>query len=122
MIVMRTDVLSMILGWTLIALAIPLAASGIATAFLDNIELALIAFAVPSIISLTLGVTMLTLWTRTNTSERLRDKEAFAAVALVWPLAVLIGSLPFWLGGVFVGPFTGDATMLDIGRGAVNSW
>ena len=70
---MRTDVLSMILGWTLIALAIPLAASGIATAFLDNIELALIAFAVPSIISLTLGVTMLTLWTRTNTSERLRD-------------------------------------------------
>ena len=122
MIVMRTDVLSMILGWTLIALALPLATSGIATAFLDNIELALIAFAVPSIISLTLGVTMLTLWTRTNTSERLRDKEAFAAVALVWPLAVLIGSLPFWLGGVFVGPFTGDATMLDIGRGAVNSW
>jgi len=122
MIVMRTDVLSMILGWTLIALALPLAASGIATAFLDSIELALISFAIPSMISLTIGISMLTLWTRTNTSERLRDKEAFAAVALVWPLAVLIGSLPFWLGGVFVGPFTDGATMVDIARGAVNSW
>jgi trk system potassium uptake protein TrkH len=122
MIVMRTDVLSMILGWTLIALALPLAASGIATAFLDSIELALISFAIPSMISLTIGISMLTLGTRTNTSERLRDKEAFAAVALVWPLAVLIGSLPFWLGGVFVGPFTDGATMVDIARGAVNSW
>ena len=119
---MRTDVLCMILGWTLIALSLPLAASGIATAFLDSIQLALISFAIPSMISLTLGISMLTLWTRTNTSERLRDKEAFAAVALVWPLAVLIGSLPFWLGGVFVGPFTDGATMMDIGRGAVNSW
>ena len=119
---MRTDVLSMILGWTLIALALPLAASGIATAFLDSIELALISFAIPSMISLTIGISMLTLGTRTNTSERLRDKEAFAAVALVWPLAVLIGSLPFWLGGVFVGPFTDGATMVDIARGAVNSW
>ena len=122
MIVMRTDVLSMILGWTLIALSIPLAASGIATAFLDNIELAIISFAIPSMISLTIGVTMLTLWTRTNTSERLRDKEAFAAVALVWPLAVLIGSLPFWFGGMFVGPFTDGASFLDIARGAINSW
>jgi len=122
MIAMRNDVLSMILGWTLIALSLPLAASGIATAFLDSIELALLSFAIPSLLSLTLGVTMLTLWTRTNTSERLRDKEAFAAVALVWPLAVFIGCLPFWLGGMFVGPFTDGATMMDIGRGAVNSW
>lgn len=119
---MRTDVLSMILGWTLIALSLPLAASGIATAFLDSIELALISFAIPSLFSLLLGITMLTLWTRTNTSERLRDKEAFAAVALVWPLAVFIGCLPFWLGGMFVGPFTEGALWEDIFRGAVNSW
>ena len=37
------------------------------------------------------------------TTERPRD-EAFAAVALAWPVAVLIGSFPFWLGGVFHGP------------------
>ena len=119
---MRTDVLSMILGWTLIALSLPLAVSGIATAFLDSIELALISFAMPCLISLVLGITMLTLWTRTNTSERLRDKEAFAAVALMWPLAVFIGSLPFWFGGVFVGPFTEGAAFIDIARGGVNSW
>jgi len=119
---MRTDVLSMILGWTLIALSLPLAASGIATAFLDSIELALISFAIPSFISLVLGITMLTLWTRTNTSERLRDKEAFAAVALVWPLAVFIGCLPFWFGGMFVGPFTEGAALVDIARGGINSW
>ena len=119
---MRTDVLSMILGWTLIALSLPLAASGIATAFLDSIELALISFAMPCLISLVLGITMLTLWTRTNTSERLRDKEAFAAVALMWPLAVFIGCLPFWFGGVFVGPFTEGAAFIDIARGGVNSW
>ena len=122
MIAMRTDVLSMILGWTLIALSLPLAASGIATAFLDSIELALISFAMPCLISLVLGITMLTLWTRTNTSERLRDKEAFAAVALMWPLAVFIGCLPFWFGGVFVGPFTEGAAFIDIARGGVNSW
>lgn len=122
MIAMRTDVLSMILGWTLIALSLPLAASGIATAFLDSIELALISFAIPCLISLVLGITMLTLWTRTNTSERLRDKEAFAAVALMWPLAVFIGCLPFWFGGVFVGPFTEGAAFIDIARGGVNSW
>jgi len=121
-IAMRTDVLSMILGWTLIALSLPLAASGIATAFLDSIELALISFAIPCLISLVLGITMLTLWTRTNTSERLRDKEAFAAVALMWPLAVFIGCLPFWFGGVFVGPFTEGAAFIDIARGGVNSW
>ncbi len=68
MILMRKDVLSMILGWTLIALSLPLAASGIVTIFLDSLELALISFAIPSLISLTLGITMLTLWTRTNTS------------------------------------------------------
>ena len=52
----------------------------------------------------------------------MRDREAFAAVALVWPIAVFIGALPFWLGGMFVGPFTDGAATADILRGAVNSW
>ena len=53
---------------------------------------------------------------------RLRDREAFAAVALVWPLAVFIGALPYWLGGMFHGPFTEGSDFLDIARGAVNAW
>ena len=119
---MRFDVLSLILGWTLIALTLPLVFCGLITWWLDDLQMALYAFLVPAIVSPTLGIVMLSVWTRTDTSERLRDREAFAAVALVWPIAVFIGSLPFWLGGVFVGPFTPDASFLDIARGAVNSW
>ncbi len=119
---MRFDVLSLILGWTLIALTLPLILCGFITWWLDDLEMAFSAFALPALLSPTIGILMLSVWTRTDTSERLRDREAFAAVALVWPMAVFIGSLPFWLGGVFVGPFTPDASMADIARGAVNSW
>ena len=119
---MRSDVLYLILGWTLIALSIPLAICGVLTGVLDSVELALRAFAIPSFISAFVGILMVSFGTRTNTSERLRDKEAFAGVALVWPIAVLIGALPYWLGGMFNGPFTPDVALIDIARGAVNSW
>ena len=119
---MRSDVLYLILGWTLIALSIPLAACGVLTGVLDSVELALRAFAIPSLISAFVGILMVSFGTRTNTSERLRDKEAFAGVALVWPIAVLIGALPYWLGGMFNGPFTPDVALVDVARGAVNSW
>ena len=119
---MRFDVLGLILGWTLVALTIPLVACAIITGLLDDWELAVRAFTVPAILSLIIGFLMLRFGTRTNTHTRLRDKEAFAAVALVWPLAVLIGALPYWLGGVFHGPFTDGSDVSDILRGAVNSW
>lgn len=119
---MRSDVLYLILGWTLIALSIPLALCGVLTGALDSVELALRAFAIPSFISAFVGILMVSFGTRTNTSERLRDKEAFAGVALVWPIAVLIGALPYWLGGMFNGPFTPDIALIDMARGAVNSW
>ena len=119
---MRFDVLNLILGWTLIALTLPLVLCGLLTVWLDDWQLAVYSFAIPAGLSTLLGTLMLSLGTRTDTTERLRDREAFAAVALVWPIAVLIGALPFWLGGMFVGPFTPDALMLDILRGAVNSW
>lgn len=119
---MRFDVLGLILGWTLVALTIPLVACAIITGLLDDWELAMRAFTVPAILSLIIGFLMLRFGTRTNTHTRLRDKEAFAAVALVWPLAVLIGALPYWMGGVFHGPFTDGSDVSDILRGAVNSW
>ena len=119
---MRFDVLNLILGWTLIALTLPLVLCGLLTIWLDDWQLAMYSFAIPAVLSPTVGLLMLSLGTRTDTTERLRDREAFAAVALVWPIAVFIGALPFWLGGMFVGPFTPDALMIDILRGAVNSW
>tara|TARA_Y100000766_G_scaffold231251_1_gene205318 strand:- start:2191 stop:3828 length:1638 start_codon:yes stop_codon:yes gene_type:complete len=119
---MRTDVLNLILGWTLIALTVPLLLCGLLTIWLDDFQLAMYSFAIPAIFSSAIGFLMLSIGTRTDTTERLRDREAFAAVALVWPIAVFIGSLPYWLGGVFVGPFTEGAALIDILRGGVNSW
>lgn len=106
----------------MMAMIIPLLFSFIITWWLDGIDLALIAFFLPILFSGMIGGALLTLGVRSDTTERLRDREAFAAVALAWPVAVLIGSLPFWLGGVFHGPFTDGSSMADIGRGFVNSW
>ena len=119
---MRFDVLALILGWTLIALTIPLVLCAVLTGFLDDWDLAIRAFSVPAGLSLLIGYLMLRFGTRTNTHTRLRDREAFAAVALVWPLAVFVGALPYWLGGLFHGPFTDGSDLADILRGAVNSW
>jgi len=119
---MRRDVLSLIVGWTMMAMIIPLLFSFIVTWWLDGINTALIAFLLPIVISGIIGFSLLTLGVRSDTTERLRDREAFAAVALAWPVAVLVGSFPFWLGGVFHGPFTDGSQMSDIARGFVNSW
>ena len=119
---MRFDVLALILGWTLIALTIPLVLCAVLTGFLDDWDLAIRAFSVPAGLSLLGGYLMLRFGTRTNTHTRLRDREAFAAVALVWPLAVFVGAIPYFLGGLFHGPFTDGSDVADILRGAVNSW
>ena len=119
---MRRDVLSLIVGWTMMAMILPLLFSFIVTWWLDGINTALVSFAIPIAISGMIGLALLSLGVRSDTTERLRDREAFAAVAMAWPVAVLIGSLPFWLGGVFHGPFTDGSGMTDIARGFVNSW
>ncbi len=119
---MRFDVLNLILGWTLVALTVPLLFCVVITGYLDNWELSLRAFSIPAGLSLFIGSMMLRFGTKRNTHMRLRDREAFAAVALVWPLAVFIGALPYWFGGVFHGPFTDGSSFADVARGAVNSW
>ncbi len=119
---MRFDVLSLILGWTLVAISIPLIICGTITIWLDDLEMAIKAFLIPIILSPTLGWLMLKFGTRNDTADRLRDREAFAAVALIYPIVVFIGLFPYWLGGVFVGPFTADVSFIDILRGGVNSW
>ena len=119
---MRSDVLNLILGWTLVALLVPLGVCGIITVALDGWVLAAQAFLPAMIISGGLGAVMLGLFTRTDSAQRLRDLEAFVGVGLVWPITVFIGSLPYWFGGVFVGPFVDDAQLVDIMRGFVNSW
>ncbi len=119
---MRRDVVALIVGWSLVALCVPLFVALMATVFLDDWKLAIQAFLPSLMISGIWGVLMLRGWVRSDTDERLRDREAFAAVALCWPAVVAIGALPFWLSGVFIGPFTDDAQVIDILRGGVNSW
>ena len=89
---MRFDVLNLILGWTLVALTIPLVLCVVITGYLDNWDLAFRAFSIPAGLSLFIGLMMLRFGTKRNTHMRLRDREAFAAVALVWPLAVFYWS------------------------------
>lgn len=119
---MRSDVLNLILGWTLVALLVPLGICALITVALDGWVLAAQAFVPAMLISGGLGAVMLGLFTRTDSAQRLRDLEAFVGVGLVWPITVFIGSLPYWFGGVFVGPFVEDAQLIDIMRGFVNSW
>jgi len=119
---MRGDVLALIVGWAVLALSIPLFICFLLTIWLDDIETAVFAFGLPTVFCSLVGYWMLKKFTKPDTEERLRDREAFAAVALSWPVAVAIGAMPFWLGGTFNGPFTADAGLADILRGAVNSW
>jgi trk system potassium uptake protein TrkH len=119
---MRKDVVALILGAIILLMILPLSLAMLVTMFLDDPNTALRAFVIPIALSGALGYCLLTYFVRPTTNERLRDAEAFAAVALAWPVAVAIGALPYWLSGVFHGPFTDGSTFSDIARGAINSW
>ncbi len=119
---MRKDVVALILGAIVLLLIIPLTVAMLVTIIMDDPMTGLKGFVIPITVAGILGYCLLTFFVRPDTNERLRDSEAFAAVALAWPVAVAIGALPYWLTGVFNGPFTDGATMADIARGAVNSW
>ncbi len=119
---MRTDVLNMILGTTLGLLTVPFLLVGIASGFLDSWEFAALVFGIPAILCLAISVFMVSTFTRTDTKNRVRDREAFVAVGLMYPIAVIVGALPFWLGGMFVGPFEDGATLHDMMAGAAYSW
>lgn len=118
---MRWDVLYLIWGWTLLALTMPLLLLLALTFFLDDATTAIQAFGPATVLSGGLGVLMLTVLTRTDSADRLRDHEAFVGVGLIWPIVVFIGALPYWTGGMFHGPFTGNE-FSNFGDGFVNAW
>ena len=78
---MRKDVLALIVGWTMVALIAPLLLCFIVTCFLDDVSMAVQAFLIPLVLSAGLGSLLLAVFVHTDTTERLRDREAFAAVA-----------------------------------------
>ncbi len=122
---MRWDVVSLVVGWTLTLLTVPLAITAVLSVLLDGSSAMLLrAFLAPAILSVTLGVLLIFNGARIDSDQRLRDREAFAAVALGWPVAVIVGALPFWLGGTFHGPFTylaGDSTFVESAGGLLRA-
>ena len=67
---MRWDVLYLILGWTVGALTVPLALVGIATAFLDDVQIALIAFLPSTLLAMGSSWLMLRYGTTPETPDR----------------------------------------------------
>jgi trk system potassium uptake protein TrkH len=88
----------------------------------DNIENTIKSFGVPLSISLIFGFFLFNRTKSQVNSRHVRDREAFVAVALAWPAVVLIGALPYWLGGMFWGPFNDAPGVLELIRGFINSW
>lgn len=123
---MRYDVIGLVAGWSLILLTIPLIISGgIGHIMNDEMSIILWSFIPPVIFCVIVGGILIRLGTRRDSAERLRDREAFAAVALSWPLIVAVGALPYWLGPTFHGPITWDGdggTLYEILGGMIRGW
>ncbi|MDP6905799.1 MAG: TrkH family potassium uptake protein [Candidatus Thalassarchaeaceae archaeon] len=123
---MRYDVIGLIAGWSLFLLAIPLAISaGIGFITHDEIAIILWSFLPPILFCVVVGGILIRYGTRRDSADRLRDREAFAAVALSWPLIVAVGALPYWLGPTFHGPITWDGdggTLKEILGGFIRGW
>jgi trk system potassium uptake protein TrkH len=89
------------------------------------LEVGLRTFLAPLVLSVLLGQSLVSLSKDADASTRVRDREAFASVALGWIPVVAVGALPFWLGGMFYGPFEymeGTASHSDVLRGLLHSW
>ena len=86
----------------MLAMLIPLSFSFLVTWWLDGFQTASVSFLIPLFFRL-IGLALLSIGVRSDTTERLATGK-HSPVALAWPVAVLVGSLPFWLGGVFHGP------------------
>ena len=123
---MRYDVIGLVAGWSLVLLTIPLIISGgIGYIMNDEMSIILWSFIPPVIFCVIVGGILIRLGTRRDSAERLRDREAFAAVALSWPLIVAVGALPYWLGPTFHGPITWDGdggTLYEILGGMIRGW
>ena len=122
---MRWDVVGLVLGWTIRLVAIPLAVVAVYSCHQEGLEVGLRTFLAPLILAALLGQSLVSLSKDADASTRVRDREAFASVALGWIPVVAVGALPFWLGGMFYGPFEymeGTASHSDVLAGLLHSW
>ena len=122
---MRWDVVGLVLGWTIRLVAVPLAVVAVYSCYQEGLEMGLRTFLAPLVLAVLLGQSLVSLSKDADASTRVRDREAFASVALGWIPVVAVGALPFWLGGMFYGPFEymdGTASHSDVLAGLLHSW
>ena len=123
---MRYDVIGLVAGWSLILLTIPLTISAIIGFIMgDESIIVMWSFTPPIAFCAVAGGILVKLGSRRDSAERLRDREAVAAVALSWPLIVAVGALPYWFGPTFHGPITWDGdggTLYEILGGMIRGW
>ncbi len=124
---MRWDVVGLVLGWTIRLIALPLLVVFAYSAYIgaEGPEYAAKTYLPSFLLALVIGQSLVSLAKHSDASSRVRDREAFASVALGWIPVVAVGALPYWLGGMFYGPFemmAGDASIWDGLRGLLYSW
>ena len=79
---MRYDVIGLVAGWTLLLLSIPLAISaGVGFIMHDDLNIIIWSFLPPILFCTIVGGILIRVGTRRDSADRLRDREAFAAVA-----------------------------------------
>ncbi len=122
---MRWDVVGLVLGWTIRLVAVHFAVVAVYSCHQEGLEMGLRTFLAPLVLAVLLGQSLVSLSKDADASTRVRDREAFASVALGWIPVVAVGALPFWLGGMFYGPFEymdGTASHSDVLAGLLHSW
>jgi len=122
---MRWDVIGLVLGWTIRLVAIPLAIIGLFSAYTEGVDYAGKTYLIPILIAGLVSQWFIAKAAANPSKKRVRDREAFVAVALGWIPVIALGALPYWLGGTFFGPFefmAGDATLVELLRGLLHSW
>ena len=123
---MRYDVIGLVAGWSLILLTIPLTISVFVGSIMgDDTSILVWSFVPPIAFCAIAGGALVRMGSRRDSAERLRDREAVAAVALSWPLIVAVGALPYWFGPTFHGPITWDGdggTLYEILGGMIRGW
>ncbi|HIE63892.1 MAG: hypothetical protein CXT72_00050 [Methanobacteriota archaeon] len=122
---MRWDAIGLVLGWTIRLVAIPLAIVGLFSAYTEGVDYAGKTYLIPLLIAGLVSQWFISKAAEAPSKKRVRDREAFVAVALGWIPVIALGALPYWLGGTFFGPFefyAGDATFVELLRGILHSW
>ena len=125
---MRWDVVGLVLGWTIGLVSIPLMVATLFSIYTEGLEPAARTFLLPLSISVLFGYAIVYRFRSPDASSRVRDREAFASVALGWIPVVIVGAMPFWLGGMFYGPFVefwspdSEYSLSDLMYGMLYSW